>query len=1233
MRADSKIRTAVESSSYNSKENLPLESSNVGEEEEKKREITKSEWLEQIRESEQSLEKRKDLQKLAYGKKKALANNYLQRLPGKIQNLLVSDRKASFFGITNLFPKRLISEDQKQIASQLLRDDKNISLLESLSTQKHDVQKGRWQENIFGVKNEEQLQNQLQKNVKAQRNQSASKTSYKSSICTCKPLCFKKTTKKLITKQHPIYTPNKRLRLRMPQPSQASQNSNNQARIDDLNLSSSHRWWQKRRLSSSLLGAPSKRYLVMPAITTQDWRKIIEWQLKIYFLEEEKRLLRVQKGALETGFLAEPNLSFSFPGFSSDGRLGTNSGFVEGDAKSPSKSSISGVTRLEDLYDRNESNENGISSKAFVAEQNQDTKISPLATKTKTEVSLEKNPPQEKAFSRKNEQSFFTPASETKQLFTIKKLAIYLPWTSLKKSLKKPFEWPVTLLSYSSSLQPQKSHLFDGNNQTLDSKIQFYQIEKNSPGSRKAPLYTPSSSKRYKSPMQNFIRNKKTDSCFVSSISPPFKTVSFKERKQTFVLNQTLKLKRSNLDSASENISKLFLFEAQTQNSYLLLHTLFLAIAIKKLFKALYKIFGTLILSKVKNSSLSVLLVPFFLNAFGSSNRVSSFDSLKTRAKHLAGSEDTISSLSEIVWYLRNSCRGRLIPRGVVLVEKFSSESTNFLKAIGGEAQVPVIVQSLRALPYTQNHPQRQLEKILTFAQKRAPCILFLDDLDSIGQSRTLLLRNNSDKPFNIVTRKIEPSFLGSVNNCKASLKSGYSSNSFLDKRNLTKDFSHLRLPIENLYARVSTDSDKSSYKSKICRPKNDRATTGLDTFSELEKAEISPFVGHLETEKIVEQRRVDLMLRLLTVMDGISGLNGVLIVTTSKNPSKLDPALLRPGRFEKLIHLKSPTKKKRISLLKRECARLGHTNFMPWEYFGRQTQDMTGTDIASAVNHSAFRAIVQSTVHTFPTLEYGINRVAKSCKASGYKTIGVDDKQTRSREISSQISFYKAGKRMLQPLILSSSFSKACFKMQKIRKGKDFVSRDCKGSQKSCLIRTDYAKEGIRLYAGQAALALYFDSISSFNYKGFKKPGSFDPWFANTFLCTKKRLLALQSTFSFNEGLNASSIIKEMTTHFRFYPKTKENFFKTIVNQKFVSRFTNEKFISFERSFLHNSPEPSAILDIDSSYYNMVLTCFYVAFQNCTENRELLDFVTDHLIRFKVLKVHEILRILLFYY
>jgi ATP-dependent 26S proteasome regulatory subunit len=117
-------------------------------------------------------------------------------------------------------------------------------------------------------------------------------------------------------------------------------------------------------------------------------------------------------------------------------------------------------------------------------------------------------------------------------------------------------------------------------------------------------------------------------------------------------------------------------------------------------------------------------------------------------------------------------------------------------------------------------------------------------------------------------------------------------------------------------------------------------------------------------------------MLRLLTVMDGLHHLNGVVIITTSKNSATLDPALLRPGRFDRLIHLTLPNPENRMELFKAKTRQLGHTHKMPWEYLSLRTADMGGADIVSAINYSVLRAIVNDTVHTVETLEYGLNCV-----------------------------------------------------------------------------------------------------------------------------------------------------------------------------------------------------------------------------------------------------------------
>ena len=1156
------------------------ESLSTFEDEEKKREITKFEWLQQVREAEQLVEKRKDFQRLAYPNREALFTNRLQLRPGLIQRRLVTDRKDSFFGIANLFPKRLIAQDQKQINSQILQDEhdrRSISLLAQLRENDTDAISLLALESKNDVFIENLLKSEALYNLQKSNAHAFHASANAGTTAALQPLHVKKekmgstvvSNKEMLSslrtvprnreksnssickvercvhpdsttfraRRHPVYAPNYRLRLRAPQLSLSSQNSNPQSRIDDLNLTQSHRWWQKRRCPSNLLGAPSKRYLVMPEITAQDWRKIIEWQLKTYFLEEEKRLAPL---------LLEKSDS-TYPG-------------------------VTGVPPL-----------NSVES------------------------------------------------IQAKHLFKIKKIALYLPWTTLKKSLKKPFEWPLTGLSYNSvplnSTPFSTPEIFTESESTL--KTSFSPVPNKSSICRGIcnPCSSPS----------------KANFCFVSSISPNFKSSFFSvpnltgeislnglrgdhlsmPNKSSYTRNPFSFIKRGfvrnqNKAKYQTSVYKPFLFEARTKSSYLVLHQLLLLVLIKQLFQSIYKLSGKVITYKIKNSSLATLLLPIFLNATSRRNQISEFSHLKKRLKDLVGSEDTVSSLSEIVWYLRNSCRGRLIPRGVVLVETLSSESTDYLKAIGGEAQVPVIVQSLRALPFTQNHPQRRLEKILTFAQKRAPCILFLDDLDSIGQSRTLLLKNNDGH--------LTPSKNGETSE-KRKWKKGKNDVSWADPRDLV--CSSKRNCKSSCKSSICTCTCKKSCK-KICQgignlqsgvsPQNHRRTEVSNAcyFSKsnrnhLRKENRQNEVVHLsDTEKIVEQRRVDLMLRLLTVMDGITDFDGVLIVTTSKNPASLDPALLRPGRFEKLISLKRLNKKKRIELLKVETAKIGHTNPMPWGYLGVQTEDMTGTEISSVVNHSAFRAIIQSTAHTFPTLEYGINCVnnngssalnpqlqlrqmgrkfvtsnfltdkchvhahtrkkakaradlflkkiivhnpyktflrcvqsfatpeisqrIKQKSASGQKLFtAFRDSKTNLKKLkdtSLQISFYQAGKGVVRSSIFQQS--KAVFFENQSLQNKVSLNKSLNERDQHNKTRTAFAANIVRLYAGQASESLYLDSIACFKKKALSN--QFSP------------PLFLQSTFSCNEKLHASSIIKNLVTTCPFSQKTNLGCHKRLV-------------------------------------------------------------------------------------
>ena len=1467
--------------------------------EEKKKEITKFEWLQHCREIEQSVEKRKNFQRFAYPNKKALFSTRLQKKespcpitfgdkemtqliknraaqssPKMIQNLLVGDRKLSFFGITNLFPKRLIAKDQKELSSQILweeQDRRSISLLEQLKVTKEstDLSKSIALNKNAGVFLETLLKSgslhSLQKSDGSLFKRK--KTALKERIDSLKTV--NKDAKKKLNfirkeghanfssfgsknemlsllrtaprnqeslaflpygaRQHPVYTYNRRLRLRSPQLLSASQNSTTQSRIDDLNLSQGDRWWQKRRIASSLLGAPSKRYLVMPEITTEEWKKIIEWQLKTYFLEEEKRL---QPLILEKNEVKKVDI-FSFPFLSNSNNIKKGAE----DGQSLMINLLPEGTQAEAFSDKEwakqsfekpfSKNKNGITSFSGTSEQEKDlSNLSNLyknASVSQNEiqsspVNLDVEMPEgvvdfareskpwpfdDRKLSGKGVDStaslcntnVLAQLNKTKSLFKIKKIAIYLPWTTLKKSLKKPFEWPLTGLGYRSedglhlctALANRKPDLCFVSSISPHFKSRWHpylphgHVFANDNTILKRGRTRKSSFSLTKLPGNFSLPRQKHN--FVSNPLPPSGKSFEPNAKQTLsdlspcVLNelsvsrvksfgQTTKRTNykglpdlptnSSVKSLHETtIYKPFLFEGRSKTSYLLLHQLLLAVSIQHLFKSIYKVFGKIISHKLKNSSLAVFLLPIFFNAASKNSSISFFSHLKTRLKDLIDNEETIASLSELVWYLRNGCRSRHTPRGVVLVETLSSESTEYLKAVGGEAQVPVIVQSLRALPFTQSHPQRRLEKILMFAQKKAPCILFLDDLDSIGQSRTFLLKNNYNhlssskseatsfaRSLDFVNSEIvgnsrelvekrkwstTPFFVkkSEAFNSRATCQDGIDSPAVTNQRfasaapcltrkgltfsrakPLGKDMPFFSpemivpsplVSVEPTFknrftkkfrANISTRKTSSflqhksfvnsyAFKESLSFPDkiNKESSKVKNTALGVKKSDLQSDLFHLsDAEKIVEQRRVDLMLRLLTVMDGISHLDRVLIVTTSRNPRSLDPALLRPGRFEKAIHLNLPTKKQRIELLKVETTKIGHTNPIPWEYFGTQTKAMSNTEISSAVNHSAFRAILQSTLHTFPTLEYGINSV------NGNKVLG--DVHTLSFKSEKNTLCTPLKKKVCMIAFVTSQFDSHPHVFRAKVKGStstanSIAKADAKMPDGFCCDPLWCKKvDGYALLAvankrfASAAPCLSPCVLNGLSFSKAKLLGKgilADAPSERALTFAKRKPSGNQTNnLAFSRSYLWPQQISETLKRFNrqalnwyrlYLPKIEQN----LNNREWVlpDRFFNQHLFVLKKhvpisnfkplntvshtkvlqkknlfaDFENNNDFPLKSILVNDAFYSIVLACFYSRFDNCSENREFLDLLADHLIRFKKVTLHEIVRIRAFYF
>jgi len=106
---------------------------------------------------------------------------------------------------------------------------------------------------------------------------------------------------------------------------------------------------------------------------------------------------------------------------------------------------------------------------------------------------------------------------------------------------------------------------------------------------------------------------------------------------------------------------------------------------------------------------------------------------------------------------------------------------------------------------------------------------------------------------------------------------------------------------------------------------------------------------GHDEREQTLNQ--------ILTEMDGFSGHEGVVVLAATNRPDVLDPALLRPGRFDRQITVHAPDQKGRVAILKVHTRKVPLASDVDLEQLGSSTPGMTGADLANLVNEAALLA------------------------------------------------------------------------------------------------------------------------------------------------------------------------------------------------------------------------------------------------------------------------------------
>ena len=245
------------------------------------------------------------------------------------------------------------------------------------------------------------------------------------------------------------------------------------------------------------------------------------------------------------------------------------------------------------------------------------------------------------------------------------------------------------------------------------------------------------------------------------------------------------------------------------------------------------------------------------LNAmsFGQSNaKIYAENETGVSFKDVQGEDEAKEALEEIVNYLHNSDKytqiGAKLPKGALLVGPPGTGKTLLARAVAGEAKVPFFsISGSEFVEMFVGMGASKVRDLFKQASQKAPCIVFIDEIDTIGKKR---------------------------------------------------------------------DS--------------------------------SPYGGNDEREQTLNQ--------LLTEMDGFDANKGVVILAATNRPDSLDPALLRPGRFDRRIPVNLPDLEGRVAILKVHAKDVKMDANIDFKAIARATSGASGAELANIINEAALRAV-----------------------------------------------------------------------------------------------------------------------------------------------------------------------------------------------------------------------------------------------------------------------------------
>lgn len=348
------------------------------------------------------------------------------------------------------------------------------------------------------------------------------------------------------------------------------------------------------------------------------------------------------------------------------------------------------------------------------------------------------------------------------------------------------------------------------------------------------------------------------------------------------------------------------------------------------------------------------------LNIYGRNYRA--VKRVRKSFKQAAGITSLMIHFSEVLWQLKSkntlganifnifndplSQNRSYILQPSLLVGAPGTGKTLLVQALAGEAGVPVLLQSGSVLKDFRQRGKgaRSVQNLFRRSRQITPCIVFIDEIDGVGVRRESLSLN----PMGGHDIMDAMSEAGSIPASFEDLK-GFKPKT--DLKNLLEDEEILELDEVVNFGETLTDAtQKNLLRIKVLQE---------------EQTEL-----HSRTEQL------STLTQLLIELDGLNPLNNIMVFGATNRPHILDPALLRPGRFYKIIELKLPDQRKRIQILKLYISNMRQHSSIPWHYFSQRMEGLSAADISAIVNESALISISNNRTHSLRSLEKGFERV-----------------------------------------------------------------------------------------------------------------------------------------------------------------------------------------------------------------------------------------------------------------